>query len=462
MLWAIVHKEIQSNVISSRFLILSSLCVGLFVITAFTIFQEMELNYREYRSNLIGHREAMAREPSLISLAAISGVKVDRRPEPLGFFARGIEAARSRIYRVTSYDVTPIGGSDLERNPFVSISGPLDFLYLFQVVVSLLALLLASDAISGEKESGTLKLLISHNVPRHTILLGKFFGNYFTLLIPLSISAIAVGAVMSFYSFPFGGDEWKRMAVMLVLSAIYLAAMLEMGLLISSVTKKPSISFLASIVAWVVSVIAIPKIAFHLGAAIAPPPSVAALQNRMRAITNEADVKALTEIRKYIEERGQPPPKEWLEELSRKVMEENNAKKAKLQQEFDNRLARTFRVSSMLARLSPSSSYTFAMQEMARTGFNDDIRFRRAVSEFKEKFAEYMEMRMKGISSNIEDNMPQLGKKLDLTGMPTFSYRESRFGDAVGHITLDVLVLLTFNVIFFLAAYMAFLRYDVR
>lgn len=463
MFWTIVGKEIRTNVVSSRFIILSFLCIGLFIITAFSLFQEMRLSYEEYDSNVTSHKEVVTNEPSLVSLAAVSGVKVDRRPEPLSFIAKGIEAARSRIYRVTSYDVTPIGGSDLERNPITSLSGPLDFLYLFQVVLSLLAFLLVCDALSGEKESGTLKLLISHNVPRHTILLGKFFGNYITLLIPLLISVLAIGVIMSFYSFhSFSADGWKRIAMILLLAAIYLAVVLEAGLLVSSVTKSPPLSFLVSIVVWVVLVIAIPRLAFHLGATVAPPPSVAALQNRMRAITNEADVKAFTEIRKYMEKNGQPPSKQWLEELSSRVMAENNAKKAKLQQEFQNRLTRTFRVSSILSRLSPSTSYAFAMQGMAGTGFNDDLRFGRALAKFKDRFAQYMEMRIKGMSSDVEAKLPQLGRKLDLTGIPTFNYQRASFADAVGNIGLDLLMLLLFIVFFFLAAYLSFLRYDAR
>lgn len=463
MVWTIARKEIQLNVISSRFIILSLLCIGLFVVTAFTLFQEMELNYEEFHSNVASHKEAMLNEPSLVSLAGISGVKIDRRPEPLGFFAKGIEAVQSRIYRVTSYGVTPIGGSDLERNPILSISGALDFLYLFQVVLSLLAFLLICDAVSGEKESGTLKLLISHNVPRHTILLGKFVGSYITLLIPLLLSVLAVGVVMLFYSFhSFGGDDWKRIGMMLVLSGNYLAVILAAGLLISSLTKKSSLSFLTSVVAWVILIIAIPKLASHIGATLAPPPSVGVFQNQMRAITNEADVKAFTEMRKYMEGNEIPPSKEWFAELGRRVMAENNAKKAKLQQQFDNRLARTFRISSTLSRLSPSSSYAFAVQDMAGTGFNDDRRFRRSVAAFKEEFSRYMEMRMKAMSADAQANMPQLGKRLDLTGMPMFGYRRSGFAEAVGHITLDVLILLVFGVIFFLAAYLFFVRYDAR
>ena len=237
---------------------------------------------------------------------------------------------------------------------------------------------------------------------------------------------------------------------------------LEVGLLVSSLTKTPSLSFLASVVAWVILIIAIPKLAFHIGATIAPPPSVAVFQNQTRAITNEADVKAFTELRKYMEGNGQPPPKAWFEELSRRVMAENNAKKAKLQQQFDNRLARTFKISGILSRLSPSSSYAFAVQEMTGTGFNDDMRFRGTIAVFKEAFARYIEMRMKGMSPDIEANMPQLGKKLDLTGMPTFSYLRSGFAEAVGNITLDVLILLVFNVILLLAAHLFFLRYDAR
>ena len=43
-----------------------------------------------------------------------------------------------------------------------------------------------------------------------------------------------------------------------------------------------------------------------------------------------------------------------------------------------------------------------------------------------------------------------------------FAYREIRLSDIFSIIRVDILLILAFNAIFFMAAYLSFLRYDVR
>jgi ABC-type transport system involved in multi-copper enzyme maturation permease subunit len=46
------------------------------------------------------------------------------------------------------------------------------------------------DAICGEKERGTLKVLLSNSVPRDLVLLGKWIGGYISLAIPFLIALL--------------------------------------------------------------------------------------------------------------------------------------------------------------------------------------------------------------------------------------------------------------------------------
>ena len=62
-----------------------------------------------------------------------------------------------------------------EDNPLLAIYPILDVSLVFKLVISILTLLLAYDAISGEKEQGTQKLMLCGTVPRHQVLMGKFF-----------------------------------------------------------------------------------------------------------------------------------------------------------------------------------------------------------------------------------------------------------------------------------------------
>jgi ABC-type transport system involved in multi-copper enzyme maturation permease subunit len=50
-----------------------------------------------------------------------------------------------------------------------------DLVFVVTILMSLVALIFAYDAVSGEKEDGP-KLVLANGVPRHRILLGKVIG----------------------------------------------------------------------------------------------------------------------------------------------------------------------------------------------------------------------------------------------------------------------------------------------
>ena len=48
------------------------------------------------------------------------------------------------------------------NNPYLHLFSQIDLVFIFQVVLSLIALLFAYDAIAGDWETGTLRLVLSH------------------------------------------------------------------------------------------------------------------------------------------------------------------------------------------------------------------------------------------------------------------------------------------------------------
>ncbi len=83
-------------------------------------------------------------------------------------------------------------------NPYMIIFHSIDLALVFGVVLSLLALLFAYDAVSGEREDGTLRLMLSNAVPRDVVLIGKYLGAMACLLLPLAVSLV-------------GGDSRNRL-----------------------------------------------------------------------------------------------------------------------------------------------------------------------------------------------------------------------------------------------------------
>ena len=57
----------------------------------------------------------------------------------------------------------------------------LDFTTVVAILLSFLAIVLGYDAICGERERGTLQLLLANSVPRSTVVLGKLIGGLLSM-----------------------------------------------------------------------------------------------------------------------------------------------------------------------------------------------------------------------------------------------------------------------------------------
>ena len=62
------------------------------------------------------------------------------------------------------------------NNPYLHLFSQIDLVFIFQVVLSLLSLLFAYDAIAGDWETGTLRLVLSHPIGRGKVLLAKYIA----------------------------------------------------------------------------------------------------------------------------------------------------------------------------------------------------------------------------------------------------------------------------------------------
>ena len=60
----------------------------------------------------------------------------------------------------------------------------IDWAFVIGYVLSLIALLFTFDSVAGEREHGTLRLMLANPIPRHTVLIGKFLGAFISVNIP--------------------------------------------------------------------------------------------------------------------------------------------------------------------------------------------------------------------------------------------------------------------------------------
>ena len=195
MLAAIVKRELIDHLISLRFGLALVLTVGLMVLNALGFVGGSYEFRRDHYIEQVQAEQEIRRsnaERGLWKLILHGGQDyIYKKPSPLMFCATGTnDALPERLWTPSnegSYNNTKF------YTPFVIIywdiidiwapkasqlleTQAIDWVFIIGGLLSLMALLFTFDAFIGEKERGTLKLVMAQSLPRHTLLLGKFLG----------------------------------------------------------------------------------------------------------------------------------------------------------------------------------------------------------------------------------------------------------------------------------------------
>ncbi len=158
-MWKITKKELLANIITFRFTIGTVLFLGLIVLL-------MTILLGDYAQKLERYNELVAKESEeLRQIMVYQNLKptIHQPPEVLSFFSRGIEDNLAKEAEINISTVPIPKGSYTSTNPLLSIFSTPDITLIFNLVISLLILLLVYDAVSGEKEEKTLALILSNS-----------------------------------------------------------------------------------------------------------------------------------------------------------------------------------------------------------------------------------------------------------------------------------------------------------
>lgn len=122
-------------------------------------------------------------------------------------------------------------------------------------------------------------------------------------------------------------------------------------------------------------------------------------------------------------------------------------------------------IAANIARLSPSAPLDFAMAEVAGTGPGELRRFWTAAESYQEIVTrEVFDKYWKDFFIDAQGVLVKLMgfEPFQKGSVPAFSLNRQSLSETFENLWLDLLLLGIFNVIFFMAAYVSFLKYDVR
>ena len=186
-----------------------------------------------------------------------------RLPRPLQVFAQGAERQLGQAVKVLLFEV-PYQAEEVSpfqsSNPYLALFAFFDMVYIFQLVLGLLAILIASETVSGEKEDGTLRLMLTTNVSRAQVLAGKVLAGLTTLAIPTALGFILLTILLlGTENIEVGIGEWVRVGLLFALSLLYLLVFYLIGLAISCATHRSATSLIYALFTWALLAIGLPN-----------------------------------------------------------------------------------------------------------------------------------------------------------------------------------------------------------
>lgn len=493
----VVEKELRDIIGSTKFAITFGVCALLILLAFF-------MGARNYNAAQAEFESAKAENlKQLDGLTTDDWYRVQPRifiePEPLAALVSGVSNDIGRTITVQGRGELNAEDSRYNDVPIYAVFRFLDLEFIFTIVLSLFAILFAYDAINGEKERGTLRLAFANSVPRDTYILGKLTGSFLALAIPLLIPILVGCLLLPIMGVPMEGGDWSRLGFVVLAGMLYFGVFLSLSVFISSVTQRSASAFLILLVIWIGAVMIMPRAAVLFAGRAVDVPSVdeIAFQKRqMRSQYFEEDMKALTESLDGVNFGGsggtfsmrissnsddadaarqrQQSIQNFMQkqnELADERDKKMNEFSAKLNEDRRNRQVQQEGVAFNLARLSPASSFSLAAMNLAGTSLTLQERFHNAAKSYQQSFDAFMREKTGGQSTGgsgfvirmrTTDEEEEEPEPIDPNELPRFDFPTPPLQAYVGPAFLDLGILCFFNVLFFLGAFLGFLRYDVR
>ncbi len=259
MLRTLIRQELLVHLMSARFFAAVVITVLLVVANTFVLLGAYEERLANHSQREAVMRGKIADAPTYSSLR----LAVARPPNPLSLFSAGLDTrfgSAVDIFHTQVPSLLRVGAPLSSKNPYLNLFSHIDLVFLFQVVLSLLALLFAYDTIAGDSEAGTLRLVLSHPVGRGAVLFAKYLAAMVCLLLPLLMSLLLVLIQCTLApSLQLGPAEFLRIGGIVVTTVVYLSAFYLIGLLISTTTRRAATSLILCMFVWVVLVLVYPN-----------------------------------------------------------------------------------------------------------------------------------------------------------------------------------------------------------
>lgn len=471
----IIRKEILANILSFRFVVTLALLLIVVPVTTFVLTSDY---LKKVSDSSLRRAETETYLRSYAHFNRIGNIlRAAMPPLPSEVLVRGLSA--------------DVNLSEFDDDPLPVMFPLVDLVFVVTILMSLVALIFAYDAVSGEKEDGTLKLMLANGVPRPQVILAKIAGGGLTLLVPYIMSLVVGLLVILIHpGVGWGSANWAALGLITVGTILYVMLFYALGVFISARHQSSSASIMTSLLVWVLLVLVVPSLSPYIASFLSPTPSRIQVEREASRLgdTERDDLGRKLEAERLHDVLAKYPIlSEKISEAERKRLVERDpaareafeARRKAVQSAWDeaNRIqgekitaltnaagqkekAQTS-LSRTISMISPLAVFSYLATDLNSTGIKNAAYFEQLRGVWDRAFGEYERKKIADLQAK-DPATDWWNTAVDMSDRPRFEYREEGLGARVQAALPEFVLLFGYGLVFFVLAYVSFLRYDVR
>jgi len=490
MFKTLIIKEIQESILNLRFLFIFLICIVLIPVSFYLGADEYKTR-KEHIDNL----EKLYIQKNEGKVKYNMEAEGYRRPSPYSIFCIGLEnyfPDKAVTGREKGMQFSRQWGLN---NPLSLLIGKMDFVYVVCLIMSLLVFSLTFSSISGEKENGTMRLILSNQVPRWKVIFAKIFGPFILFSISF-ITGILLGVILlqvTKSGVEMNASFFMVLFLITVMSLLFLFTIFNIGTFLSIISKSTYLSMILSLLLYIFFALLVPKLSPMIAQVIYPVKSIQVhnteknmlveqktreREDSKKELMNKIKTRyglplSLEELDKIPEKRAfynkniEPMYDDQSKLIDEKYNRELESEISGIENAYQYKINAQKGIALNISRLSPFSSYINLIADVSSTGFSEVENFNAQAQKFQYnvKVEIYDKVIIKRYYDQYGyftkfDNKGLDEKKAVVPRISNYEYLKPSY--VIYKNWPDLLLVCSFAILFFMACVVGFLKYDVR
>ncbi len=463
----VIQREFLDHLQSIQFIVLLCISIILFSVNGLIFSNKYNKEMSWYSQN----ESAAQQHPSTVS------TELYVLPGRLSFISEGGDRQRPSVYELGPKGVLTPSPKEALNYKMPEIP-EMDWSLIIKIFFSLYVLLLGYDAISGEKEQGTLRQVLSHPMGRLKLLTAKYFAMLLTVAVPLIIglltSLIIVGISVPFM---YTAGSIVRVILLFFISMIYLSVFAFLSLLISSLIHQSSLSLLTLLVVWVCFVIIVPNTSGILSDKFSKVPSEYEVAKQIGPMIKKQIWARIGKVMERVR-TGELTTEEAVRHETDQAFDQGQEDLTSHYESYYHAMDQRASLARNISRVSPAALFQFSTDDIAGTGVDREKEFLREAREYSAVYDGYILKKVGKLTPvsqwSFMTNVELGGKNImlssprpveyqgDMSDFPQFSDNPSPMVRSLQNAMFDLAGLIFWNLLLAVLAFRAMLRTDVR